>query len=340
MNKECIKKIIQKYELKKQLPIIGLEELKKINIPKIEFLIDGILPSSGVSMISGDPGSYKTWLYDYMCYCFFKNKLFLGKHNIKSVNVLIINQDDPLCLTKDRIGNLFSSESGSFSKIHFWSGDFNMTSELILEKLKEFIELFEIGLVIFDTFRQIYNGDENNSGEISELFKNIKKLSGDRNVSFLLIHHNRKNDEIGNNIKSPIGSVAISGGLISSIHLKTMKDGIIEVSQGKSKAGEKFKKFYIKFDLNDKEDIFKVVDYKDKKSEEVIEIERFMLDYFKDNVDSQNTKTNIISNLLSINNDYSKKSLEEVLDNLIKNGNIKQVNESSQYNKKIYGLVS
>lgn len=238
----------------------------KMDLPKIEFIIEELIAKNSLNLIVGDPGSFKTWIYLYFIYCIVNNKQVLGKYGVNPTNVLIINIDDSLALTKDRMMRIGFGEN-SKNKVYIWTKqDFKIVGDgnkLILDSLSKFVKEKNIGLVVIDTLRKIHDGDENDSKEMSGVMTTLKQFAEEHNCAFIIVHHKRKStgNYSGGNVQSSSGSIAIIANIFLSLHLTKYEGGKIKVTREKGKSSKNITPFFISFqDDKNEELLFELVD--------------------------------------------------------------------------------
>lgn len=248
------------------LPICEYSEFLKMDLPKVEFIVEELVVKNSLNLIVGDPGSFKTWIYLYLTYCIINNRLVFGMYKVNPTNVLIINTDDSLSLTKDRMIRIGFDEN-SKNKVYIWTKqDFKIVGDgnkLILDSLSKFVKEKNVGLVVIDTLRKIHDGDENDSKEMSGVMTTLKQFAEEHNCAFIIVHHKRKStgNYSGGNVQSSSGSIAIIANIFLSLHLKRSADGKIKVTREKGKSTKNISPFYVSFqDDKNKESLFELVD--------------------------------------------------------------------------------
>ncbi|MFA7170142.1 MAG: AAA family ATPase [Candidatus Paceibacterota bacterium] len=267
---------LEESEMQEELPIEEFEAIRKRGFPKMEFIVDELIVKGALNMIVGDPGSYKTWFYQYILYCIAYRLPVLGIYKTTLTNALIVNVDDPLPLTMERLEKIGLDEN-ALATIYLWEKEvftLDLEENTLLERLSEFAEEHKISVVVFDTLRQIHGGDENDSGDMNKVMKNLKNFAVKSGCAVILVHHQRKNDGgyYSSNIQSPSGSIAIMGNIFSSLHLSKTKAGPIKIEKGKSKMNRAMEPFYVVMDSEEKgQSFFKLAPAPEKIDMEVIE---------------------------------------------------------------------
>ncbi len=309
------------------IPICDYKNLLKMNLPKTGFIIDELIAENSLNLIVGDPGSFKTWIYLYYVYCIVENKLVFGKYEVNPTNVLIINIDDSLSLTKERMMRIGFSED-SLKKVYIWTKqDFKISgdgSKSTLDALSKFVKENNIGLIAIDTLRQIHDGDENNSTDMNNVMIALKDFAEEHNCAFVIVHHKRKNSggfSSGGNVQAASGSIAIMANIFLSLHIKKDNNGNIQISREKSKSSKNIEPFYVSFqDDKKQESLFELVDKPNAKMS-IEEVKEKIKELFDDNPEPQMTKKDFIEAFqeklpkdVSISKKSSKDAFEELVE--------------------------
>ena len=251
---------------REKLPICDYSQLLKMDLPKVEFLVDELVVKNSLNLIVGDPGSFKSWFYLYLIYCIVSNKLVLGKYKVSPVNVLIIDVDDSLSLTRKRMEHIKFSESSN-KKVYTWTEQkfkiIDHKNKTILNALSEFVKEKNIGLIVLDTLRQIHDGDENDSKEMGEVMTTLKKFAEEHNCAFILVHHKRKSGGKypGGNVQAASGSIAIMANIFLSLHLTKYDFEKVKITREKGKSTKNIEPFHVSFqEQKNQELLFELVD--------------------------------------------------------------------------------
>lgn len=155
------------------------------------WLIPGLLPSTGVALLAGDPGIGKSTLAYDCGYSVISGKPFLGETPARVGKVLFLTGDEPFNQLREKIITRgFFEYMGMFDVIHNWDISQNGMLEEKLEQLRP-------ALVIIDSFSSIHQSevfDENSSNAAREIRK-LNPLLERYNCAGLMIHHTNKNKE-------------------------------------------------------------------------------------------------------------------------------------------------
>ena len=311
--------------------IIDYSSLLSMKLNQAEFIIDDILPEKGITMLQGHPDSYKSWLALYFSYCIITKKKVFDVYGVKQINILIVNVDDNIDTIKDRLANLELNEKNT-NKLYFW-GKPNFDILEHRDLLKKITKDKNIGLIIFDTFRDIHEKDENDSYQMSLVMKALKELAID--CSVLLIHHQNKDSKSG--LLSGRGSTAIAGSLVSLLSAKNNNtDKTIQITQLKNKLRGKIKPFFIIFSAKKRPFKFYITQDKqkpllDEVCQKIIKEAEKIEGHFQKDVIVEKTKEQYKIPITAIKKAFSY---------LIKENVIARENKNYSSNRKYYILVS
>jgi len=321
--------------------ICEYNEFLKMDLPKIEFLVEELVVKNSLNLIVGDPGSFKTWLYLYLIYCIVNNKLVFGKFKVNPTNVLIINTDDSLSLTKDRMMQIGFNKN-SEKKVFIWTRqEFKISDhekETTLGVLSSIVQREKIELIVLDTLRQIHDGDENDSKEMSNVMTTLKQFAEKHNCAVVIVHHNRKSPGgFSGNVQSASGSIAIMANIFSSLHLKRSADGKIKITREKGKSTKNIRPFYVSFqDDKNKELLFELVDKPTEKIS-IEEIKEKIKKCYEEVPEPELTKDKFIKTFTEdVNINISKNSVNAAFEELKKEKYIIPDGEKRTYNIIFY----
>jgi archaellum biogenesis ATPase FlaH len=173
----------------KGMKFLNLKELWSMVFPLSRWAVAQIVPSEGITIISGAPASYKTWLILNMAMNISKGEMFLGKFQCEQANVLMIDEENHLQLIKDRLLLLGADDS---LPIHFLSQqDFLITDESRLKQVLTMCQKHDISVIFIDSLVRVNRADENDASKMSEVFRAIRSLCK-AGKTVVLTHHEKK----------------------------------------------------------------------------------------------------------------------------------------------------
>lgn len=248
----------EKAQLEKVVPegweVLSWKKLLKMKIPEVEFLIEGLIPSAGITIIAGDSGSGKSWLMleiakivgsiqDQKLFNEFVVRDFKNEKN-KSLErkVLYIDEEAGLSEVQRRIKmlNFLPLTQIDFKVMQ----GFKIDNEEERKKLMDICQDRNYKLVIFDSLIAVHSQNENDSQSAQAIIDCFKEFTR-RGITILIVHHNRKENFLASNKPEQIlrGSSAWLGGIDSLLAVKKTNENPLEIvvihsklRQGRKKA--------------------------------------------------------------------------------------------------------
>jgi len=202
-------------------------------LPELDdsYLIDRFIPAQGRILLIGPPKKGKSFLALQYGLAVAKGEDFIHRHSTPG-KVLYLQYDTPHALWLDRIKKLKSANvmfHDNFVMLdprhpHYQSQIDIRKNEADRLYLMEIVDTVKPQLVIIDTLRKIFSGDENSSDVCAEVFNHINEIFKKQAVVY--VHHTHKlSPPPGQKIQHKIapvdaarGSSFISGE-VDAIHL-------------------------------------------------------------------------------------------------------------------------
>ena len=210
-----------------------LSELK--NLPKVDWLVDGVLANKGIATIYGASGSSKSFVAIDLAMNLALGNAWFGIPVITKVPVVYVALEGFTGVVKRLQG---------WCKHYKWyPNNLEVTrDELLLAENKsvdDFISFyrgreFSGGIVIIDTLNNACpNIDENHAGAMSGVIYNLKRIQTELDCTVLIIHHSGKNEENGMR-----GSSSLKASMDSVLHVTQSSNGLCHWVLEKSKDSE------------------------------------------------------------------------------------------------------
>lgn len=169
--------------------ILNIDSIMQMEFPEAEWLIDKLVPLQGITIISGAPATYKTWLLMQMAINITESSLFLNKFQCTKSGILVIDEENQLRLIKKRMG-LLHFKAGR--PIHYLSQeDFSALDLDLINEVIVFCDENELDTIFIDSLVRVSNTDENGAQEMAKVFKGIKKFCK-AGKTVIITHHGRK----------------------------------------------------------------------------------------------------------------------------------------------------
>lgn len=180
-------------------------ELLEYTPEGLQWLFAGLLPSAGITLLSGDPAAGKSTLAYDCAASIVSGEMFLGEQPSKIGKALFVVGDEPLPFAQDKlISRGLYGYMGSWELIHNW--DISQ-----MEILEEALEDMRPTLVIFDSLTSInkLSQIEEKDSKTSRFIYSLNNLLERYGSAGLMIHHNNK-DKDNKGVNKIRGSSAIA----------------------------------------------------------------------------------------------------------------------------------
>lgn len=230
----------------KPLRLIYVRDIIKQTYPDNKWLIESLIPTETITIISGAPASFKSWICHHLAVSVAWRQDFLGHFKVPfRYNVLILDKENHERDLKERFVALDMPEDSS---IQFsFDEDMLLTDPKAVEELMKKLRENDIGLLIIDSLRRFHRGDENDAGQMSLIFDNLRRITN-TGVSVIVIHHNRKEPVGGfsspNSVRGSSDILAATDCLIALEYIK--QDGVIGFTQHKLRQAKQHDDFAAK----------------------------------------------------------------------------------------------
>lgn len=199
--------------------------------PKTEWIVEGIIPRASVTLLAGEPGSYKSWLALTLLRSAVSGGKFLDRE-CEALSVLYLDRENPLTVVRERLAML-GVESLAGTKI--WGGWLPDPPPAIGD-----VRLLEMArerrpLLLFDSLIRFHSADENSATEMAEVMQNLRALAN-VGATVVALHHKPKAE--GAHYR---GSSDIAGGVDTAFSVsRDRQAGILKLECFKSRFLEEF----------------------------------------------------------------------------------------------------
>jgi hypothetical protein len=220
---------------------MSLSEFMNQEFTEPKWLVENLISSGGVSVISGQPGVYKSWLLLDLALKIANGEKFLGYFATTKQKVLMIDEENQARDIYDRIKKL--------------NGDLQSDIEIISRKdfmainsnqIVEICKSMGIGVVMIDSLIRIHKEDENSATGMSKVSRELKKFN---DISVIITHHNCKPQfsNYGKSREVMRGSSDILASLESQFSVRKVSNGRIEITQCKARTFTEHKPLVVDF---------------------------------------------------------------------------------------------
>jgi hypothetical protein len=205
-----------------------------LNVPATEWLVEGILPRASVTLLAGEPGSYKTWLALALLRGVAAGGEFLGRKCVRA-SVLYLDRENPLAVMRERLAVL-GIERSAAADCRIWGGWLGDAPPGIGD-----IRILEIArarrpLIVFDSLIRFHAAaDENSATEMAVVMADLRALAN-AGATVVALHHKPKSE--GSHYR---GSSDIAGGVDTAWAVSRDRDaGLLRLECFKSRFAEEF----------------------------------------------------------------------------------------------------
>lgn len=321
--------------LTKELTVLPYKSFIDLQFPPNEWLIQGLIPKNGITCISGQPKVGKSIVTLNLAICLAKGEKFLNHFDLEGSNILYISKDEPPSLTQDRLIKMVNNKELDIPITFITDNSLYFDTDENIQKVKEIITSREIKVIIIDSFRRIFKGDENSSQIINEVQQRLKQLQ-ETGVTIIFIHHHGKEGffrrPAGDKLR---GSSDILAMLDALIFIEKVGDEKLKLTQGVLRNDKTLEPFIVEMNtllpgqitLEFNGFIKEEDDKKDKAKADILSL-------LKENSEQDLNQTGIIKSLQA-KTDYSKTTIKNAFKELEQS---KQIVAISKGNQKIYKI--
>ena len=189
-------------------------------LPKLNWLVENIIPKNDLTIIGGKPKVGKTRFAIGLAKCLLTGEEFLGVKPAGLSKIILITDDQ-----SDADSGQMMKAAGIYENENlYWSKKFRYTEQDINRVLDD-VKKFDEPIVILDSFRSATRstGVRENDQEAGVILYDLKHAIVEAGGTFLLLHHaNKDNNAVG--VDALSGSTAISGAANTVLTIHHLQD--------------------------------------------------------------------------------------------------------------------
>lgn len=227
------------------IQVVSLDELLSMDFPTNKWAVDKIVPLEGITILSGAPASYKTWLLLRMAMDIAKGESFLDQFPCQQSGVLIIDEENHLRLLQDRLQLMGTDHD---LPIYFLSQKgFIVSDKRLTNQILRICQEKDISVIFIDSLVRINNAEENDASQMSVVFRCIRQLCQSQKT-VVITHHERKEGEMRSSAQNRLrGSSDISASVDAHISVRrnSSDKSKITIEQAKLRGGIEMEPFKI-----------------------------------------------------------------------------------------------
>lgn len=301
--------------------LVSVNDIMQMVFPDNAWLIEKLIPLNGITIVSGAPGSYKTWLIWQMAINIAEGSRFLEQFECEQSAILIIDEENQLSLVKKRLELLGASTE---LPIHFLNQqDFLATNSESVTEIIRICEKNSINTIFIDSLVRISNADENDAKQMSQVFRAIKHFC-QAGKSVVMTHHERKEGTNKGSAQARLrGSSDISAAIDCHLSVRKGKENkkIITIEQPKLRMDEEMPPFTITVISEENGQVrfrYDGVTIDDKTNE----LKDLILDILSDEENKQGLSVKEITERVRNSIQVGERAPSKVIKELIENGEI------------------
>jgi hypothetical protein len=166
------------------------EEIPTVDqLPNIStsWVVDQLIADSSITLLAGEPSSYKTWLASLIARGVATGRTVLGRQCHRR-DVLILDRENPVPVVRERASIVGLPSSSS---LKYWGGWESDSPPMIGDpRLLEIARKRKL-LIIYDSLVRFHRGDENAAAEMAPTMAHLRDLAN-VGAAIIVIHHRAK----------------------------------------------------------------------------------------------------------------------------------------------------
>jgi DNA-binding MarR family transcriptional regulator len=160
--------------------------------PDIQWLIQGLIPASSVTLIVGQPGSKKTLLALDLAVSVALGQPWLGLP-VTQAPALYVDEEAGVQAFWRRANAAISGPGDRETPFHFISpGSYDLRNLFDSSELSHQLNEVDAKLLVIDALAEVSGGDETSLQSVQALFKNLRFIAVQHRAAVILIHHTNK----------------------------------------------------------------------------------------------------------------------------------------------------
>lgn len=179
---------------KERKAIFTGEELLKMNITELPYLLEGIIPQVGVVALAGSSDTGKSSLLRQLAAAIVRgDKEFLGfKLNTKFKNAIYVSTEDDYMA----MAYLLNKQNKQDIKPEVYKGlRYIFDTEDVLTDLTLALMEQPVDCIFIDTFTDLYDGEMNATNKIRNYINKFRDVAMKNNCTVIFLHHTGKKTE-------------------------------------------------------------------------------------------------------------------------------------------------
>jgi AAA domain-containing protein len=215
----------------KILDLPDVPDLLALPVEPISWLVDRMIPRAAVTLVAGEPGSYKSWLALRLGRSVAEGAAFLERA-CPALPVLYLDRENPQAVVRERMAVLGIR---SAERLRVWGGWLEDAPPGIGDaRLLQIARRWK-PLILFDSFIRFHECDENSATEMAPVMGELRALAH-AGATVVALHHRAKSEA-----SRYRGSSDILGGVDVAFAVSRDRDaGLVKLQCFKSRFASEF----------------------------------------------------------------------------------------------------
>jgi len=305
------------------------------------WLVKDLVPLGGLTIFSGPPASFKSYVSQHLALCVANKVPFLGEFDVPSVRkVLYFDKEGRPRYIQNRF-NALGASGDPYIEMN-QDDDFYLDNDedvdRLLAKLRE-SDYITTGLIVFDSLIRFHHKDENAAVQMAQVFRNAKRIANLGPAVVILQHSRKEFAGMAPSVNSMRGSGEILAAADAQFSLsQDRKQGVISFVNYKMREAAELDPFAVKVVRKNDDPKGVPVDFQhsgayDKDKPKLEEMKDTLIDLFKER-DDEFSREDIYT---ALGEDYSKALANKGAEALVDEGYFSR--RVGKGNKRLYSRI-
>lgn len=306
-----------------------------------DWLVKDLIPLGGLTILSGPPASFKSYISQHLALCVANKAPFLGEFDVPSVRkVLYFDKEGRPRYIQSRFMALGASGNPYIEMNQ--DDDFYLDSDEDVDRLIARLQESDYsttGLIVFDSLIRFHRKDENAAVQMAQVFRNAKRIANIGPAVVILQHSRKEFAGMAPSVNSMRGSGEILAAADAQFSLsQDRKQDVVSFVNYKMRESAELDPFAVKVIREDGNPKGVPVDFQhsgeyDKDKPKLEEIKDALIDLFKER-DDEFSRENIHA---ALGEDYSKALANKGVEALVDEGYFSR--RTTKGNKRLYSRI-
>jgi hypothetical protein len=206
-------------------------EFVGMDIPPVEWLIDGIWQAQAVGFVAGPPKAFKSFMVLDLAFAVASGQNFLGRFppgERRPRTVMLIQNESSKAAFRERVKATADRFLGIPPALRLITNvPIVLEDESWIQRIEAELEKFRPELLILDPLASMTTGDENSAQEMGSVIRRVRGWRDRFGCAVAIVHHSGKTSEKGAAKRSGEkmrGSSAFHGAVESALYVERVDD--------------------------------------------------------------------------------------------------------------------